>query len=375
MSIVDLFQNRRSRQPDYVIAVLFLLLIIFGLFMLASASSSRGQIEASDSYFYLKHQIYYGLSIGIVGFLVASKIRYTAYNNKYFLISFLLASLILVLLVFTPLGVTIKGATRWLEFGPISFQPAEFLKISLIMYLASWLAFKDHRQRTFREGFLPFAAVLAVVSGVLIQQRSTSPVVILMAVAFVMYFLSGAKLKYLFVILMAGIVSIAMVIAVTQYRSDRIYTYLNPEADPSGLGYHTLQARTAIGAGGLTGVGYGQSLVKYRLPEPIGDSIFAVVGEETGFIGAGVLALLFGLLVIRLYVLAHRTSDPFGRLLLTGFASVIGIQAFVNMGAMIGFLPLTGTPLPFISYGGTALAIFMTMAGISVNVSKYASEN
>jgi cell division protein FtsW len=374
MSILELFNNRRSHAPDYIVAILFALLVVFGLIMLASASSHLGQVDAQDSYFYLKHQIYYGLSLGIVGFLITTRIRYTSYNNKYFLLGFLIFTLILILMVFTPLGVTIKGATRWLEFGSFSFQPAEFLKLSLVMYLASWLAFKDHRQRAFREGFLPFAAVLTIVSGILILQHSTAPVAILIVVALIMYFLSGAKLRYLLGIVFAGIVSIALIVAITPYRAQRVTNFLNPEADANGSGYHALQARTAIGAGGLTGVGYGQSIVKYRLPEPIGDSIFAVVGEEVGFIGASILLSLFALLVLRMYVLAYRTNDPFGRLLLVGFASIIGIQAFVNVGAMTGFLPLTGTPLPFISYGGTALAIFITMMGISLNVSRYTSE-
>ncbi len=372
--MTGLFNNQRGHKPDFLVAVLFALLVVFGLIMLASASSHLGQLDAGDSYYYLKHQIYYGLSLGLIGFFIALRIRYTAYNNKYFLLSFLVLTLLLVLAVFTPLGVTIKGATRWLEFGAFSFQPAEFLKLSLVMYLASWLAFKDHRQRAFREGFLPFAAVLTIVSGVLILQHSTAPVAILIAVALIMYFLSGAKLRYLLGIVFAGVISIALVVAITPYRAQRVTNFLNPEADANGTGYHALQARTAIGAGGLTGVGYGQSIVKYRLPEPIGDSIFAVVGEEVGFIGATVLVCLFALLVTRMYFLAYKTNDPFGRLLLIGFASIIGVQAIVNIGAMTGFLPLTGTPLPFISYGGTALAIFMTMIGITLNASRYTLE-
>jgi cell division protein FtsW len=280
-----------------------------------------------------------------------------------------------VLLVFTPLGFTAKGATRWLELGPLTFQPAEFLKLSLVMYLASWLAFKDHRQKNFRTGFLPFAIVLTLVSSVLILQRSTSPVAMLLLVAIVLYFVSGARLRYLAATALVGIVGLALIIGLTGYRSQRIQTFLNPEADANGAGYHSVQAKTAIGAGGVFGVGYGQSVVKYRLPETIGDSVFAVVGEEFGFVGSVILVLLFAALVLRMYVLGYHTPDPFGRLLLVGFATMIGVQAFVNMSAMTGLLPLTGTPLPFVSYGGTALAIFMTMMGIAVNVSRYSNKD
>ena len=373
--MMELFSQKRARPADYLITVLFALLVVLGLVILASASSQLGASRFGDSYYYLKHQIYFGLSIGLIGFFIASKINYAAYNSKIFVISFLAFSLLLVLLVFTPLGITAKGATRWLDVGPFSFQPAEFLKLSLIMYLASWLAFKDHRQRALRTGFLPFAIVLTVVSGILILQRSTSPVVMLIVVALVMYFVSGAKLSYLLGILFAGAVSLVLIVAITPYRAQRVLNYLNPEADATGGGYQTLQAKTAIGAGGLTGVGYGQSSVKSRLPEPAGDSIFAVVGEEFGFAGATALVLLFAFLVIRMYVLAYRINDPFGRLLLIGFGSIIGVQAFVNMGAMTGFLPLTGTPLPFISYGGTNLAVFMVMIGITLNISRYARES
>ena len=374
MAILDLFSSKKSHQSDYLVTVLFALLVVCGLVILASASSQLGASQFGDSYYFLKHQIYYGLSFGIIGFLIAARINYGAYNNRVFGITFLVLTLILVLLVFTPAGITAKGATRWLALGQFSFQPAEFLKLSLIMYLASWLAFKDHRQRALKTGFLPFAAVLTLVSGILILQHSTSPVVMLIAVALVMYFVSGAKLSYLFGIVFAGLVSLALIVAITPYRAQRVLTYLNPESDAMGGGYQSLQAKTAIGAGGLTGVGYGQSTVKHRLPEPAGDSIFAVAGEEFGFIGATVLVLLFAFLIIRMYVLAQRTNDPFGRLLLIGFATIIGVQTFVNMGAMTGFLPLTGTPLPFISYGGTNLAVFMTMLGIAVNISKYTNE-
>ncbi len=372
--MLHLFNQKRGHQPDYLITVVFALLVIFGLVILASASSHLGSVQFGDSYYYLKHQIYFGLSLGLVGFFIASKLNYTAYNNKVFGITFLVFTLLLVLAVFTPLGFSAKGATRWIAIGPLSFQPAEFLKLSLVMYLASWLAYKDHRQKALKAGFLPFAAVLSVVSGILILQHSTSPVVMLIAVALVMYFVSGAKIGYLLSIIFAGLVALGLIVAITPYRAQRVLTYLNPEQDASGSGYQLVQAKTAIGAGGLTGVGYGQSLVKNRLPEPAGDSVFAVVGEEFGFIGTTILVLLFALLIIRMYILAQRIHDPFGRLLLIGFASTIGIQAFVNIGAMTGILPLTGTPLPFISYGGTNLAVFMTILGISVNISRHTND-
>jgi len=362
---------KSGHAPDYLILGCTGLLIGLGLMMIASASSHLGNQEFGDTYYYLKHQIFSGVLVGIVGYFIASKIHYRIYNHKVFNLILLAISLVLVLLVFTPLGVTLKGATRWLTLGPLTFQPAELLKITLVMYLASWLSQRGYRQKNLQQGFLPFMIILGIVAGILFLQRSTSPAVILLAAAMIMYFLSGAKIRYILGIVGIGAIATAAIIAITPYRAQRVLTFLNPEADPSKTGFHILQAKTAIGAGGITGVGFGQSTVKYRLPEPIGDSIFAVIGEEFGFLGSIAVIVFFGFLVTRIFLLSKETQDQFGKLLLIGFGSIIGLQAVINIGAMSGALPLTGTPLPFVSFGGTALAIYMVMMGIIINISKH----
>ncbi len=366
--------TRKAHAPDYLILLCVGLLVLFGIFILASASSNLGITQFGDAYYYLKHQVYYGLSLGLIGFFVAAKLYYGVYSKRAVSVTLLLLTILFLLMVFTPLGLTTNGATRWLNLGPFSFQPAELLKVTLLVYLASWLAFKDHRHQSWKEGLLPFAAVLAIVSSILVLQHSTSPVVMLIAVALVMYFMSGAKLQYLGAIVGVGVLSIALIVLITPYRTARVLSYLNPEADASGGGYHLLQAKTAIGSGGLGGVGYGQSSIKYRLPEAIGDSIFAVAGEEFGFVGGVFILGLFMTLVTRMLFIARKLADPFGRLLLIGFASIITLQVVVNVGAMTGLLPLTGTTLPFISYGGTNLAVFLAMMGIVVNISKHTSK-
>jgi cell division protein FtsW len=227
---------RRAHAPDYLVLLCVGLLALFGLFILASASSSLGAVQFGDSYYYLKHQIYYGLSFGVVGFLITSKLFYGVLSKRGVSLTLLVLSICGLGLVFTPLGLTLKGATRWVEIGPISFQPADLLKLSLIIYLASWLAFKDHRQQSIKQGLLPFGAVLTVISTFLILQHSTSPVAMLILVALVMYFVSGARVRYLVTIIGAGILSLALVVAVTPYRAQRVLTYLNPEADASGSG-------------------------------------------------------------------------------------------------------------------------------------------
>lgn len=338
--------------------------------MLASASSNLGKIQFNDTYYYLKHQIFYGLSIGAVGFFLGTKIYYGFYRK--IAIPLLLLAIVFLFLIFTPLGFKAGGAERWLKIGPISFQPAELLKIPFIIYLAAWLSNSGERQKSVFKGFLPFLIILGSILFLLLKQPATSTSALLLAVALIVYFVSGARLSYIISAFLAGILLLSLVIYLTPYRWTRVISFLNPETDVRSTGYHINQTKMAIGLGGWTGVGYGQSTTKVRsLPEPIGDSIFAIIAEELGFIGAMSLIATFFLLVFRLLILAARAHDHFAQLLLVGFASLIALQAFTNIGAISGIIPLTGMPLPFISYGGTALAVFMTIAGIAVNVSRY----
>lgn len=366
--------SRRTREgnPDYFLMAIFAVLLVFGLAMLASASSDLGKIQFNNSYYYIVHQLVYGLAVGIVGFLVVYKVNYQ--NWRKFAFVLLLVSLGFLVLVFTPLGSLVNSTNRWLRLGPLSFQPAELMKLTYIMYLAAWLAnTKFKRSTDFQSGLLPFAIVSGLIGALLIMQPATSTVAILLISGLVVYFVSGAPLKYIFGIIGVAIVLVGAVIVATPYRLARIEGYLNKSANTQGMNYQVDQALIAIGSGGVTGVGYGQSATKASyLPAPIDDSIFAVIAEEMGFIGASFLVILFALLTFRLFWLARKIGDQFGRLLLIGFGTVIALQAFVNMASISGIIPLTGVPLPFVSYGGTALAIFITMAGITLNISKYA---
>lgn len=360
----------RAHAPDYVIVVCTFLLVVIGLAMLTSASSDRGQLRFQDSYFYLKHQIVYGLSLGILLFAAASKFYYR--NLERFAAPLLVLNFLLLILIFTPLGLTSGGATRWLNLGPISFQPSELLKITFIAYLASWLSAKPTRGREFWSGYVPFVLILGATCGLLIFQPSTSTAAILSATALILYFASGARFSYLAGTVAAGIVALALLLYITPYRMQRFMTYIHPEENAQGANYQINQALIAIGSGGLWGVGYGQSTTKLRsLPQPIDDSIFAVIAEELGFIGSTFIILLFALLALRSFILARRAPDKFGQMMLIGFGSLIAIQTFIHIASISGIMPLTGVPLPFISYGGTALAIFMGISGIMVNISRY----
>lgn len=360
----------RAHKPDYLIILCLAFLVIFGLVTLASASSNLGETKFNDSFYYLKHQVFYGLSVGLVGFLAAYKIYYRKYQK--WAVFLLIFSIALLILVFTPLGFKAGGSERWVHLGPITFQPAEFLKITFVLYIAAWLAGDKERYRSFYSGFVPLFIIFGLIAGLLFKQPATTTVVIIVASALIVYFVSGAKLRYVLGMGILGAAFLAALIYITPYRFERILNFLDPNANPLGGGYHINQALIAIGSGGLTGVGFGQSTTKIQyLPEPIGDSIFAVVAEEMGFIGSLALIAIFAVFILRILLLAKKSKDRFGKLLLVGFGSLIALQVFVNVAAISGLIPLTGVPLPFISYGGTALAVFMTMGGIIVNISKY----
>lgn len=364
--------SKSGHRPDYFLLALIFLLVVFGLAMLSSASSNLGKIKFNDTYYYLKHQLLYGLSVGLIGFVAGYLIYYQRYRKLS--LPFLLISIIFLVLVFSSFGVKANNATRWLSFGPISFQPAEIMKITFVIYVAAWLSNqKTKRDRSFFEGFLPLFLVSGLIAALLFLQPATSTVVILLFAGVAVYFLSGAKMKYIIAVGFIGTAVLGLLIYSTPYRRQRVLGFLNPQKDVQGANYQVNQALIAIGSGGVWGIGYGksQSTVNY-LPAAIDDSIFAIIGEELGFVGSASLALLFAFLVFRLFWLAHRSRDRFGRLILVGFAAIIALQSLVNMAAISGLIPLTGVPLPFISYGGTALAVFLTMSGIAVNISKYA---
>ncbi|MDO8557288.1 MAG: putative peptidoglycan glycosyltransferase FtsW [Candidatus Jorgensenbacteria bacterium] len=361
----------RTSAPDYVFIALLFVIVIFGLVMLSSASSDLGKTQYSNSYYFIEHQLFRGLSIGIVGFFVGVFLYYRRLER--FSLPLLGLSIVLLLLVFTEFGSPAKGSERWLALGPITFQPGEILKLTFFVYLAAWMSKKYARHKNFLEGMVPFLIITGVIMAILFLQPSTTIAVLIFLAAAATYFMAGVPVRYLIFSGIAVAIAVGLLIAATPYRLARVKTFLNPKsADQLNEGYHINQALIAIGSGGLTGVGFGQSTTKLKfLPEPIGDSIFAVIAEELGFVGAMSFIIVFLLFLWRGFEIAKKAPDNFGRLLATGFMCVLGFQAFVNIAAISGILPLTGMPLPFVSYGGTALAVFLTMSGIVVNVSRY----
>jgi cell division protein FtsW len=359
---------------DYTILISFLILITFGFLMLASASSDLGKTMFNNPYYFIEHQIIYGFSIGIVGFLAGLLIPYKKYKKLASV--FLFTTIGLLVLVFIPhIGVSSGGATRWIQIWKITIQPEELTKLLFIMYLATWLSSSrgNGRMKSVSEGLLPFWATTGVVALLLLLEHSTSSVFIIIIGALAVYFAAGARKTFIIATLALGAIIVAGFVFITPYRLARIETYLHPAAQNIyGSGYQINQSLMTIGSGSLFGVGYGNSVSKKFLPARMDDSIFAIIAEEFGFVGAvGVIALFF-ILIARGLILSRKVSDPMGKMILVGFSTMIGVQAFLHIGSVSQLIPLTGVPLPFISYGGTALAVFMTMAGIMLNISKYA---
>lgn len=362
----------KKNHPDYFLLIITLLLILFGVLILASVSAPISQEATGNSYYFFKHQILRGLIPGLILAFIAFRIDLLRFKK---LIPLgLLFNLILMAMVFLPgVGLESDGAARWLKFGPISFQPSEFLKLSFILYLASWLESRRQKAKAknFSNTFLAFLTVILIISSLLIFQPNVSTLGIIVLVAAGMYFVAELPLWHTSLMIVLGISSLLILMKITSYRSNRLLVFLNPGFDPMGIGYQLKQAIIAIGSGGIFGWGLGMGFQKLGfLPQPMADAIFAVFSEETGFVGGAMLILLFLLFLWRGFKIARESQNIFFKLTALGICSWIIIQTFVNIGAMIGILPLTGIPLPFISYGSSALVAELIGIGILLNISR-----
>jgi cell division protein FtsW len=282
---------------------------------------------------------------------------------------------VFTLLVFVPgVGFHSGGATRWINLGFTTVQPGEFLKIGFVVALAAWLAPRARQLGQVRKGLIPFSVLVAVPSIILLAQPNTSTTFLLLCTGAVMYFVAGAPWRDFGILLLVAVLALGAVILVRPYALQRVQTFLDPSSHSLGSGYQIQQSLIAVGSGGIIGRGFGQSVEKFNyLPEPDGDSVFAVFAEETGFVGAALLVLLFLSLSARGIVIAGNSRDMFGGLLALGLSFLILLQACMNIGAMIGIIPLTGLPLPFVSHGGTALMATLLMCGLILNVAAHRS--
>lgn len=312
-----------------------------------------------------------GLGLGFLAFLLARAVS-LAWIKRFAPFLYVL-TILLTLLVFVPgIGFHSGGATRWINLGFTTVQPAEFLKIGLVLALAWWLAPRARQLTNIRKGLIPFATILALPSILLLVEPNTSTTLLLLATGVIMYFGAGAPLRDFGILALVTVCALGTIILVRPYVLERIKTFIDPSANSLSSGYQIQQSLIAIGSGGLLGRGLGQSVEKFNyLPEPDGDSVFAVFAEETGFLGSVLLLALFIALSARGIVIAGNSRDLFGGLIALGFSSLIILEAFINIGAMLGIIPLTGLPLPFVSHGGTALVAILFMCGLILNVAAH----
>jgi len=344
---------------------------LFGMMMLLSASGPLAYAQFGDSWYYFKHQLLYGVVPGLFLFAVVSRIDYRKYKP---LAAYgLMASIALLMLVYIPgIGLHLGGSGRWVKIGPINFQPSEFVKITFLLYVAAWLSsHHETKAKTLDEGLIPFLCALGVVVVLLVLQPNTGSTMVIASSAIAMYFISGAPITWFAAMLFGGVGMVALLIKLTPYRAARFMTFLHPELDPQGIGYQINQAYLAIGSGGLFGVGYGHSRQKYLyLPEVAGDSIFAVIGEEMGFVLTLAFLAAFGYLVSRCFYIAKHAPDDFGRFLATGIGTWVAVQALLNISSMLGLMPITGVTLPFISYGASAFIALAIGMGLMASISR-----
>ena len=364
----------RPHKPNFVLILVILLLVVFGLVAVASASAVISYDQFGDNLAMLKAQMVRGVLVGGALFIITALVPYTFWKKINLIL--LVVTVIMLIAVFLPgVGFSFGGAQRWIHLGPLFFQPSELAKLAVVVFLAAWLDKRGKGIKELMTGVVPFIAIIAVFSVLIIAQPDLGTLSVIAVVAMAMFFVAGARLWHIVSIALAALGLLALAIKLEPYRLARFTTFLNPAADPQGTGYQINQALLAVGSGGWFGQGLGQSRQKYSyLPEPAGDSIFAVMAEELGFVRTALVVFTFLLLAQQGYSVARRAPDNFAKLLVVGITTWFVAQAFINMGAIIGVLPLTGIPLPFISFGGTALVVSLAAAGILVNVSRYAQE-
>jgi cell division protein FtsW len=349
-----------------------LLILVVGLIALISASAVIGEQKYGDVYYFIKRQLLHGVLVGLIAAWIVSRIDYHVWK-KYSLV-FLIFNIVLLLLCFVPAfqssGVS---ANRWINIGFINFQPSELLKISYILFLATLLSSFSLKKRRELIGFpfLCFLFTLFLVSYIIVQQPATGSLVVLFLSSLTVYMAAGSSIFHFLFFGLLGALGLGFIIKVTPYRWERIMSFLSPQQDPLGQGYHIMQSLLGIGSGGLLGIGFGRSIQKFNyLPESHTDAIFSIIAEEFGFVGSLTIIILFLILISIGFKIAKRAPDEFGRFLAIGLICNIGFQAFINIGAMCQIFPITGIPLPFISYGGSSLAINLISIGLLSNIAK-----
>ena len=365
-----------NNQFDFVLCITVLVLLAMGIIMILSASAPSALATTGNSYTYVKKQFAFAI-VGIILMFIISKIDYRFYKKYYWPVYFV--SWLILLLVLVPgLGVSVKGATRWVNLGFAQFQPSELTKIGLIIFYAGYLSDHKNDLTDFKKGFIkPLLFVIPPIGILFGVQNHLSVSLIIAIITVTMMVMAGCRLSHFANIGIVGVSGLAGLVGLLQvsgkggFRLDRIATYFDPWSDAQGTGYQMVQSLYAIGSGGFFGVGLGESKQKYLyIPEPHNDFIFAILAEELGFVGCLFVVALFAIFVWRGILVAMRAPDMFGSLMAVGITTMIGAQAIINIAVVTASIPTTGMALPFFSYGGTALLILLCTVGILLNISR-----
>jgi cell division protein FtsW len=363
-----------GRQVDFIIVLMTVILIVFGIMMVTSSSYYSSINEDGTPYRYLIRELIW-VGSGSVLMWLGATIDYHVYQK--FGWALLAVSVILLVLVLTPLGIERNNAQRWIGVGDMTIMPGEVAKICAILFVAWFLSKKEDAILSFTGGILPLLAVMGVFAGLIMKQPNMSTAIIVCLIILGMMFVAGLKWRYLISLGALGIAGGAFMILTdeTGYRMKRVLSFMDPFADPLDTGYQVVQSLMALGSGGLFGLGLGQSIQKnLYLPEPQNDFILAIIGEELGFVGILVLMICFLILIYRGIMTAVNAPDRFGMLVASGITIMLGVQVLLNVAVVSSSMPPTGVTLPFISYGGNAMWLFMGSMGILLNISKSASE-
>ena len=359
--------NKKS--ADFILLFAVLTLLAIGIIMIFSASSIRGEEMFNDSYHFLKRQAVFAV-IGLIVMAIVMNIDYHIFE-KYAKYIILFAIVLLALVLIPGIGKKVGGSRRWLGIAGLGGQPSEVAKLALIMYIAQFYTRKNNLIKSFKKGILPILIVTGIIFMLILIEPDLGTASLILAIVFVMLFANGAKIWHLIGLGMVSVPAVFYFIYSEPYRKERFLAFLDPWSDPLDTGYHIIQSLLALGSGGLFGVGLGNSHQKFLyLPEPGTDFIFAIIGEELGFLATLLVILLYLVVAWKGLKISYNTKDRFGSILAMGITVMIIVQAILNIAVVTASMPITGITLPFISYGGSSLVMFLFSVGILLNISK-----
>ena len=359
----------REHAPDYILIGSVFVVILFGLVMLSSASSAKAYLDWKNTYYYFNHQLF-GIGIGLIAFFVFSRLNYRILQD--YAGWFLIGSILLLLLVFIPgLSASYGKARSWINVFGFSMQPSEFVKISFLLYLAAWLDRRGVNLKDLHVGIGPFVFVLGFIGFLMLLQPDFGTLFIIGFTSLIVYYVGGGSKKHIAYIILFSFLSFLVMVNMRPYQMDRIKCMMDPGYSPNDICFQINQSLIAVGSGGFWGRGFGESRQKFSyIPEVSSDSIFAIIGEEAGMLFGVILLIMYFVIFYRGVMIAKKAPDGYGRILAIGIVTWISVQAIINIGGIINLMPMTGVPLPFISYGGSAMLASLIAIGILVNISK-----